>query len=348
MRANRLPTEEIKRDAAAFADRVTSDGRFGRTAEPGRYRLVINRACPWAHRVAMTRRLMGLEQVVSLAVTDPVQEIIEGDPHWVFTERTGSPGDKDPVLGIHALREAYLARDPDYDGGVSVPGLVDVASGHLVSNDYDQISLDMATEWEGLARAGAPRLHPEELREEIDAVSVEVYRDLNNGVYRSGFAPDQKRYERAVRGVFDRLDALEERLSERRYLVGEHITLADLRLWATLVRFDAAYHGHFKCNRRKLIEYPALWAYARDLFQTPGFGDTVDVAQIKRHYYYVHEDLNPTQIVPLGPALEPLLDAHDRDRFETDTWGPGGTAPEAPLAAEVVDPAHTPLHVTGR
>ena len=337
MRANRLPTEEIKRDAAAFADRVTSDGRFGRTAEPGRYRLVINRACPWAHRVVMTRRLMGLEQVVSLAVTDPVQEIIEGDPHWVFTERTGSPGDKDPVLGIHALREAYLARDPDYDGGVSVPGLVDVASGHLVSNDYDQISLDMATEWEGLARAGAPRLYPEELREEIDAVSAEVYRDLNNGVYRSGFAPDQKRYERAVRGVFDRLDALEERLTERRYLVGEHITLADLRLWATLVRFDAAYHGHFKCNRRKLIEYPALWAYARDLFQTPGFGDTTNLEHIRVHYYAVHTAINPTGIVAVGPDPHGWLTPHHREELGGRPFG-DGTPPGPVVEGEHVPP----------
>ncbi|MEU3309889.1 glutathione S-transferase family protein [Nocardiopsis sp. NPDC055551] len=337
MRANRLPTEEIKRETAAFADRITSDGRFGRTAEPGRYRLVINRACPWAHRVVMTRRLMGLEQVVSLAVTDPVQEIIEGDPHWVFTERTGNPDDKDPVLGIHALREAYLARDPDYDGGVSVPGLVDVASGHLVSNDYDQISVDMATEWDGLARAGAPRLYPEELREEIDAVSAEVYRDLNNGVYRSGFAPDQERYERAVRGVFDRLDALEERLTERRYLVGEHITLADLRLWATLVRFDAAYHGHFKCNRRKLIEYPALWAYARDLFQTPGFGDTTNLEHIRVHYYAVHTAINPTGIVAVGPDPRGWLTPHHREELGGRPFG-DGTPPGPVVEGEHVPP----------
>lgn len=337
MRANRMPTEEIKRDAAAFADRVTSDGRFGRTAEPGRYRLVINRACPWAHRVVMTRRLMGLEQVVSLAITDPVQEIIEGDPHWVFTERTGSPDDKDPVLGIHALREAYLARDPAYDGGVSVPGLVDVASGHLVSNDYDQISMDMATEWGGLARAGAPPLYPEELREEIDTVSAEVYQDLNNGVYRSGFAPDQKRYDAAVQGVFARLDALEERLTERRYLVGGHITLADLRLWATLVRFDAAYHGHFKCNRRKLIEYPALWAYARDLFQTPGFGDTTNLEHIRVHYYAVHTAINPTGIVAVGPDPQGWLTPHRREELGGRPFG-GGTPPGPTPEGEHVPP----------
>ena len=144
------------------------------------------------------------------------------------------------------------------------------------------------------------------------------------------------------------MDVLEQRLSERGYLTGPSLTEADVRLFATLVRFDPVYHGHFKANRQTLASLPNLWNYTKDLFQTPGFGDTVDFAQIKRHYYYVHEDINPTQIVPAGPALEPLLEAHDRDRFETDTWGPGGTAPEAPLAAEVVDPAHTPLHVTGR
>ncbi len=323
MRANKLPTEEIKRDPAAFADRVTSDGRFGRTAEPGCYRLVVSRACPWAHRVVMTRRLMGLEGIVSLAVTDPIQEIIEGDPHWVFTERTGSPGGRDPVLGIHALREAYLARDPGYDGGVSVPGLVDVPSGHLVSNDYDQISVDLATEWGPLAREGAPELYPEAWREEIDAVSAQVYQDLNNGVYRSGFAPDQRRYDRAVAAVFARLDALEERLTERRYLVGDHITLADLRFWATLARFDAAYHGHFKCNRRKLVEYPALWAYARDLFQTPGFGDTTELEHIRAHYYRVHTAINPTGVVAVGPDPRGWLTGHGREALGGSPFGEG-------------------------
>ncbi|WP_017544616.1 glutathione S-transferase family protein [Nocardiopsis prasina] len=337
MRANKLPTEEIKRDPAAFADRVTADGRFGRTAETGRYRLIINRACPWAHRVVMTRRLMGLEGAVSLAVTDPVQEIIEGDPHWVFSERTGSPGGRDPVLGIHALREAYLARDPAYDGGVSVPGLVDVPSGHLVSNDFDQISVDMATEWGDLTREGAPELYPEDLREEIDAVSAEVYRDLNNGVYRSGFAPDQRRYDRAVTAVFARLDALENRLTDRRYLVGDHVTLADLRLWATLARFDAVYHGHFKCNRRKLVEYPALWAYARDLFQTPGFGDTTEFEHIRVHYYRVHTAINPSGVVAIGPDPGAWLTPHGREALGGSPFGKG-TPPGPVPAVERVPP----------
>src|SRR5690606_25140863 len=225
MRANEVPTEEIRRDPAAFADRVTADGRLDRRAEAGRYRLVVNRACPWAHRVVITRRLMGLERAVSLAVTDPRQEIIGGEPHWVFTEETGSPGGLDPVLGIHALREAYLARDPHYTGGVSVPGLVDVDDGHLVSNDYDRLVLDMATEWGGLARDGAPDLYPQESRGRIEELSQEIYTDLNNGVYRAGFAPDQEHYDAAVADVFARLDALEEHLTTRRYLVGDSITV---------------------------------------------------------------------------------------------------------------------------
>jgi putative glutathione S-transferase len=337
MRANQMPTEEITRDPAAFADRVTADGRFGRRAEPGRYRLVVSRACPWAHRVVITRRLMGLEQAVSLAVTDPRQEVIEGDPHWVFTEATGSPGDRDPVLGIHALREAYLARDPSYDGGVSVPGLVDVESGHLVTNDFDQLVRDMDTEWGGLVRDGAPDLYPSALRDEIDSLSREVYTDLNNGVYRAGFAPDQRRYDAAVATVFARLDALEERLSGRRYLVGDSITEADIKLFPTLVRFDAAYHGHFKCNIRKLSEYPALWAYARDLFQTPGFGDTTDLDHVRIHYYWVHTGINPTRIVAAGPDPRGWLTPHHREELGGSPFGAGTSPGPVPVGERVPD-----------
>ncbi|ADH66670.1 MULTISPECIES: glutathione S-transferase family protein [Nocardiopsis] len=337
MRANQMPTEEITRDPAAFADRVTADGRFGRRAEPGRYRLVVSRACPWAHRVVITRRLMGLEQAVSLAVTDPRQEVIEGDPHWVFTEATGSPGDRDPVLGIHALREAYLARDPSYDGGVSVPGLVDVESGHLVTNDFDQLVRDMDTEWGGLVRDGAPDLYPSALRDEIDALSREVYTDLNNGVYRAGFAPDQRRYDAAVAAVFARLDALEERLSGRRYLVGDSITEADIKLFPTLVRFDAAYHGHFKCNVRKLSEYPALWAYARDLFQTPGFGDTTDLDHVRIHYYWVHTGINPTRIIAAGPDPRGWLTPHHREELGGSPFGAGTSPGPVPRGERVPD-----------
>ncbi|GAB3484582.1 glutathione S-transferase family protein [Nocardiopsis coralliicola] len=339
MRANEIPTEEIRRDPAAFADRVTADGRYQRTAEPGRYRLVINRACPWAHRVVITRRLMGLEQAVSLAVTDPRQEIISGEPHWVFTEETGSPGGVDPVLGIHALREAYLARDPDYTGGVSVPGLVEIESGHLASNDFNRLALDMATEWGPLTRDGAPDLYPEQLRDEIEELGAGIYADVNNGVYRAGFAPDQRRYDAAVARLFARLDGLEERLSSRRYLVGDHITMADIRLYATLARFDAAYHGHFKCNIRKLIEYPALWAYARDLFQTPGFGDTTYFDHIRIHYYWVHTGINPTRIIAAGPDPRQWLAEHHRAELGGSPFGAGTAPGPVPAGERVPAPA---------
>ncbi|SDW54824.1 putative glutathione S-transferase [Amycolatopsis xylanica] len=330
MKAGETPTRELVRDPMAFTDRVTADARDGWPVEAGRYRLVINRACPWAHRVNIVRRLMGLDEAISLAITDPIQEDIDGDAHWVFTEKTGSPGDKDPVLGIHALREAYLARRPDYTGGVSVPGLVDIPTGHLVSNDFAQLTIDFGIEWAALARPGSPVLYPEPLRDEIDALNEVVYRDVNNGVYRSGFAPHQESYDRAVTALFARLDELEERLTGQRYLVGDTITEADIRLFTTLVRFDAVYHGHFKCNIRKLIEYPALWAYARDLFQTPGFGDTTDFDHIRWHYYYVHSAINPTRVVAAGPDPRAWLTPHHRETLGGRPFG-DGTPPGPPL-----------------
>lgn len=326
---------EIVRTPMQFTDRVTADAVDGWPVEADRYRLVVSRACPWAHRVVIARRLMGLDQAISLAVTDPVQEQIDGEAHWVFTAATGSPGDLDPVLGIHALREAYLARRPDHTGGVSVPGLVDVPTGHLVSNDFDQLVSDLATQWSALHRDGVPELFPDASRDEIDALGEDVYRDVNNGVYRAGFTPSQENYDRAVRALFDRLDVLEDRLTRQRFLVGGTITAADIRLWPTLVRFDAVYHGHFKCNVRKLIEYPALWAYARDLFQTPGFGDTVHFGHIRRHYYAVHRTINPTGVVAAGPDPAGWLTPHFREQLGGRPFG-DGAPPEPPPAADRV------------
>jgi len=333
--ATETPAREIERSPMAFTDRITPDAADGWPVEAGRYRLVINRACPWAHRVVIVRRLMGLDEAISLAVTDPIQEQIDGDAHWVFTAETGSPGGLDPVLGIHALREAYLARRPDYTGGVSVPGLVDVPTGHLVSNDFNQLTLDLGTQWTALAREGAPELYPAAARDEIDALNEEIYRDVNNGVYRAGFTPHQANYDRAVQGLFDRLDVLEDRLTRQRFLLGGTITEADIRLWVTLVRFDAVYHGHFKCNVRKLIEYPALWAYARDLFQTPGFGDTVHFDHIRRHYYAVHRAINPTGVVAKGPDPAGWLTPHSREQLGGRPLG-DGTPPEPPPAIDRV------------
>ncbi|WP_037851157.1 glutathione S-transferase family protein [Streptomyces sp. NRRL S-340] len=326
--------KSFKRSKSHFADRITADGRDGHPVAAGRYRLVVSRACPWASRALVSRRLLGLEDALSLAVVDPVQD----DRSWRFTL---DPGGRDPVLGIRYLSEAYDRRETGYPGGVSVPAVVDVSSGELVTNDYQQITLDLATEWTALHRPGAPDLYPRALRDEIDTVAAQVYEDVNNGVYRAGFATGQQEYETACEGVFRRLEALAQRLERQRYLVGDTITEADIRLFTTLVRFDAVYHGHFKCNRWKLTENPVLWAYARDLFQTPGFGDTVDFDHIKRHYYQVHTGINPTGIVPLGPDLSGWLTPHRREELGGRPFGEG-TPPGPVRDAERVPPRGRP------
>ncbi|WP_404194463.1 glutathione S-transferase family protein [Streptomyces tauricus] len=314
--------KSFKRSKSHFSDRVTADGRDGWPVAAGRYRLVVSRACPWASRAVISRRLLGLEDALPMAVTDPIQD----DRSWRFTL---DPGGRDPVLGIRYLAEAYEAREPGHPGGVSVPAVVDVDSGRLVTNDYQQLTLDLATEWRDLHREGAPDLYPDRLRDEIDEVMEGVYEDVNNGVYRAGFATGQEEYAAAYEGVFHRLELLSERLADRRYLVGDTITEADIRLFTTLVRFDAVYHGHFKCNLHKLTEDRVLWAYARDLYQTPGFGDTVDFDHIKRHYYQVHEGINPTRVVPLGPDLSGWLTSHGREELGGRPFGDG--SPPGPV-----------------
>ncbi len=318
--------KKFKRSRSHFSDRITADGRDGWPVEAGRYRLVVSLACPWASRALISRRLLGLEAALPIGVVDPIQD----DRSWRFTL---DPDGRDPVLGIRYLSEAYDARETGYPGGVSVPAIVDVPSGTLVTNDFLQITLDLATEWTALHRPGAPDLYPEPLRDEIDEVVDGVYRDVNNGVYRAGFATDQAEYEAAYRDVFRRLDQLSERLADQRYLVGDTITEADIRLFTTLVRFDAVYHGHFKCNRSKLAEDPVLWAYTRDLYQTPGFGDTVDFDHIKRHYYLVHTGINPTGILPAGPDLSGWLTPHHRDQLPGTPFG-DATPPGPPPPAE--------------
>jgi putative glutathione S-transferase len=246
------------------------------------------------------------------------------------------------VLGIERLQEAYFKRFPDYERGITVPAMVDVPTGQVVTNNFPQMTLDLSTEWRRYHRDGAPDLYPEALRDEIDEVMDLVFQDVNNGVYRCGFAGSQRAYEKAFTRLFDRLDWLSERLRGQRFLVGDTITEADVRLFTTLVRFDPVYHGHFKCNRQKLAEMPVLWAYARDLFQTPGFGDTIDFDDIKRHYYVVHKDINPTGIVPLGPDLSGWLTPHGREELGGRPFGEG-TPPPPPPTSEVVPPEHTPL-----
>jgi glutathionyl-hydroquinone reductase len=313
------PGKSFERDINYISTRITADGRDGFPAEPGRYRLVVARACPWANRAIIVRRLLGLEDAISMGVCGPTHDARS----WTFDL---DPGGKDPVLGYARLQQAYLALDPHYDRGVTVPAMVDITTGKVVTNDYSQLTLDFSTEWSEFHRDGAPDLYPEALRDEIDEVQQANYTEVNNGVYRCGFAGDQDAYESAYARLFDRLDWLTERLRTQRYLVGETITEADVRLFTTLARFDAVYHGHFKCNRQKLSEMPVLWAYARDLFQTPGFGDTIDFTQIKRHYYIVHKDINPTGIVPCGPDVSTWSAPHHRAKLGGRPFG-DGTAP---------------------
>jgi glutathionyl-hydroquinone reductase len=320
------------RDARYLDARITADGRDGWPVEPGRYRLAVARACPWANRAIIVRRLLGLEPVLSMAIAGPTHD----ERSWTFDL---DPGGVDPVLGIERLAEAYEKAVPGYDRGVTVPAIVDVPTGAVVTSDFAQITLDLETQWSAYHRAGAPDLYPEARRDEIDEVAQLVYTDVNNGVYQAGFASSQAAYEKAYATLFDRLDWLSDRLASQRYLVGDTITEADVRLFTTLARFDAVYHGHFKCNREKLSEMPVLWAYARDLFQTPGFGDTTDFDHIKRHYYCVHTTINPSGIVPVGPDLRGWLTDHGREALGGRPFG-DGTPPGPPSPAETVPAAH--------
>ena len=315
------PGEEYTRDTNYIEDRIARDSRDGWPVEPGRYRLIAARACPWANRTAIVRRLLGLEDAISLGTPGPTHD----SRSWTFDLDADG---RDPVLGIERLQEAFFKRDPDYSRGITVPAVVDTTTGAVVTNNFPQITLDFSSEWAEFHRDGAPDLYPEALREEIDTVNKRVFTEVNNGVYRCGFAGSQEAYEAAYDRLFTALDWLEERLTNQRFLVGDTITEADVRLFTTLVRFDPVYHGHFKCNRNKLSEMPALWGYARDLFQTPGFGDTVDFEQIKQHYYLVHEDINPPGIVPKGPDLSGWNTPHGREQLGGRPFG-DGTPPAA-------------------
>lgn len=299
--------DEFQRDMRYLDDRITADGSSGWPVEPGRYRLIVSRACPWANRAIIVRRLLGLEQALPMGVAGPTHDWRS----WTFDL---DPEGLDPVLGIHRLKDAYEARVPGYELGITVPAIVDVPSGAVVTNDFKRITLDLALEWSDHHRDGAPDLYPQAHREEIDEVIELVFRDVNNGVYQAGFAGTREAYERAYVQLFARLDWLSDRLATQRYLVGDTITEADVRLFTTLVRFDAVYVGHFKTNLRRIADYPNLGNYTRELYQYPGVAETVNMRHIKRHYYYSHGNINPTRIVPRGPALN--LDApHDRDRL---------------------------------
>jgi putative glutathione S-transferase len=302
------------RQASKFHNWVTPEGSAGPggegdfKAEPGRYHLYISLACPWAHRTLIFRRLKQLDDVVSVSVVDAIM----GEDGWVFSEAPGAT--LDTAEGKSRLSEVYLLNNPTYTGRVTVPVLWDKRRKTIVNNESSEIIRMLNSAFDAFTPVRTD-FYPDELRNEIDEINTLVYANINNGVYRAGFASSQEAYEEAFTNLFDALDRLEERLSVRRYVVGARLTEADWRLFTTLVRFDAVYYGHFKCNLRRIDDYPNLSNYLRDLYQVPGVAETVNMDHIKRHYYGSHRRLNPSGIVPLGPALD-FTAPHDRAKFE--------------------------------
>lgn len=289
------------RKASGFRDWVRADGSTPYAPEAGRYHLYVSFACPWAHRTLIFRRIKGLTDVIGLSVVHPLM-LGEG---WTFgTDYPGATGD---LVGQRPFyRDLYTAAVSDYSGRVTVPVLWDTVTNGIVSNESSEIIRMFDREFAAVADPAVPASdhYPGALREEIDFVNARVYDTLNNGVYRCGFATSQEAYEEAYVELFDTMDWLEERLATKRYLVGDTLTEADWRLFTTLVRFDAVYYSHFKCNRRRLIDYKNLWGFTRELYQRPGVAETVRMDHIKDHYFGSHESVNPTRIVPVGPALD--------------------------------------------
>jgi putative glutathione S-transferase len=298
---------EFARQEDAFRDFVSADGSTPYPAEPGRYHLYVSLACPWAHRALIVHRLRNLRAQIGVTVVDPVRD----ERGWAF--RDGPGHTRDPVEGFQFLSEAYLASDPNFRGRWTVPVLWDKVARRIVNNSEDDLCRMFDSVFASPVESGT-ELFPAAIATEQAELSALIYEHVNNGVYRAGFATSQKAYEHAVRALFATLDDLEERLATRRFLFGARPVETDWRLFCTLVRFDAVYHGHFKCNLRRVADYPNLHAYLRDLYQLPGIAETVDFDHIKRHYYVTHTEINPTGIVPLGPVLD-LAAPHDRARL---------------------------------
>ena len=300
----------FEREDAGFRNWVTADGSAGPSgiggfkAEPNRYHLYVSLACPWAHRTTIYRKLKGLEDMISLSVVHPFM----GDKGWTFAEGAGVIAD--PIVKADYLYEVYIAAKPDYTGRVTVPILWDKETNSIVSNESSEIIRMFNSAFDEVG-ATAVNFLPTELLAEIDTVNEFVYSAVNNGVYKAGFATTEAAYKEAVITLFDALDTLEARLVDQRYLLGNTITEADWRLFTTLVRFDAVYVGHFKCNIRRIVDYPNLWGYLRDLYQVPGIAETVSIEHIKAHYYTSHANINPTRIIPVGPLLD-FNEPHDR------------------------------------
>jgi len=301
---------EFKRAVSSFRNWVTKDGKAGPTgnggfkAEPDRYHLYVSHACPWAHRTMIFRALKKLESIISVSVVNPIMP----EQSWLFDGYPAST--EDHVNHAHFLYENYLRADPGFDGLVTVPVLWDKKSATIVNNESSEIIRMFNSAFDAFGDASVD-FYPPALRNEIDAINEVVYENINNGVYRAGFATSQTAYEKAYDRLFQALDELEQRLSRQRYLVSGQITEADWRLFTTLLRFDAVYHGHFKCNKKRIVDYPNLWGYTRELYQIPGVAQTVNMDHIKTHYYASHKFINPTAIVPKGPDLD-FMQPHGR------------------------------------
>ncbi|MBX2880735.1 MAG: glutathione S-transferase family protein [Granulosicoccus sp.] len=300
----------VRKDSS-FRNWITKDGspgpsgRGGFNAEPGRYHLYVSYACPWAHRALIFRKLKGLDNLISLSVV-----------HWHMADNgwTFEPGEgviSDPINSARFLHQIYTAADANYSGRVTVPVLWDIQGQTIVSNESSEIIRMMNSAFDHIGAVQGD-YYPECMRQEIDAVNARIYTNLNNGVYKSGFATTQTAYEEALIPLFETLDWLEARLGQQRYIAGDNITEADWRLFTTLVRFDPVYVGHFKCNIRRLVDYPNLWAYTRELYQIPGVAETVNMTHIKDHYYGSHTSVNPFSIIPLGPDVD-FSQPHGRD-----------------------------------
>ncbi len=308
---------EFHRQKDVFREWISTDGSTPYVAAADRYYLYVSLACPWASRTIIFRKLKGLEDAIGMTIVDPIRD----EKGWAFRDPSGKipPGapfeSTDPVNGFQFLSEAYSATDPDYDERVTVPVLWDKKTHRIVNNCEDDICRMFNNVFNDFARNRDLDFFPKEIEADHAKLSSFLYDNVNNGVYRAGFATRQRPYEIACRRVFEALDQLEERLSKNRYLFGNRIVEADWRLFCTLVRFDVVYYGHFKCNLFRIIDYPNLQGYLMDLFQQPGIADTVNFDHIKRHYYMTHTQINPTRIVPIGPVLD-LTKPHGREKMK--------------------------------
>lgn len=302
----------FQRDLSRFRNWVTADGSAGPSgsagfkAEPNRYHLYVSLACPWAHRTLIYRKLKGLEDLISVSVVNPYMH----QNGWTFAEGEGVIAD--PIFNADYMHQIYTAAKSDYTGRVTVPVLWDKKNHTIVSNESSEIIRMFNTAFDEVGAKKDVNFLPEELRGEIDELNDFIYPNINNGVYKSGFATTQPAYNEAVTDLFKALDTIEARLENNRYLTGDSITEADWRLFTTLVRFDPVYVGHFKCNIRRIVDYPNLWGYTRDLYQVPGVSETVNLDHIKSHYYGSHDTINPTLIVPVGPDID-FMSAHGRE-----------------------------------